>query len=84
MLNNTKSTLNNKRHPAEPFIYLNKAEAKSLWTDDAYREKLMQLCTPQIKGFKRPRDLEIAIIRLLNKVSPITKRTLGHAGCLTR
>ncbi len=84
MLNNAKSTLNKKRHPAEPFIYLNKAEAKSLWTNDAYREKLMKLCTPQIKGFKRLRDLEIAVIRLLNEHSPGMKRTLGHAGSLAR
>ncbi len=84
MLNNKRTTLNMKRHPAEPFIYLTRSEANSLWTDDAYREKLMQLCSPQGAGIKRLRDLEIAVIKLLNRISPATKRILGHAGGLAR
>jgi hypothetical protein len=84
MLNNARATLNSKKHTAEPFIYLNKSEAQSLWTDDAYREKLMQLCSPQATGIKRLRDLEFAVIKLLSRISPATKRTLGHAGGLAR
>ena len=84
MLKNSRSTPNESKHPVEPAIYLNKAEAASLWTNDAFREKIMQLCSPQGKGIKRLRDMEIAVIRLLNELAPMTRRTLGHAGGLSR
>jgi hypothetical protein len=84
MLNNAKSTMNKKNNQVEPSIYLNKAEAISLWTNDMFREKLLLLCSPQGEGIKRLQDLEVAVIRFLYKLSPATKRTLGHAGGLRR
>jgi len=84
MLMNVKSMSNQNRFPLEPAIYLNKAEASSLWTNDAFRERLLQLCAPQSAGIKRPRDMETAVLKLLNRLSPEPKRTLGHAGGLRR
>lgn len=84
MTNNYKPALNRKSNLVEPSIYLNKAEAVSLWTNDMFREKLLRLCSPQGEGIKRLQDLKVAVIKLLNKLSPITKRTLGHAGGLRR